>query len=39
MADYIPTADDAKIIWLTNIKERIDAYSAALDSLRLTVKG
>ena len=30
MADYIPSADDAKIIWLTNLKESIDAYSAAL---------
>ena len=39
MADYIPSADDAKIIWLTNLKEGIDAYSAALGSLRLTLKG
>ncbi|MFA6545519.1 MAG: hypothetical protein WCS99_13960 [Limisphaerales bacterium] len=30
MADYIPSADDAKIIWLTNLRDTIDAYSATL---------
>ncbi len=39
MDDYIPAGDDAKIIWLRNIKESIDAYSAALGSLPLTLKG
>ena len=30
MADYIPSADDAKIIWLTNLNDTIDGYSATL---------
>jgi hypothetical protein len=30
MADFIPPADDAKIIWLTNLKDTIDTYSATL---------
>lgn len=30
MADFIPSADDAKIIWLTNLRDTIDTYSATL---------
>ena len=30
MADFIPPADDAKIIWLTNLRDTIDTYSATL---------
>ena len=30
MADFIPSADDSKIIWLTNLRDNIDAYSATL---------
>ena len=30
MADFFPSADDAKIPWLTNVRDTIDTYSAAL---------
>ena len=30
MPDYIPPADDAKIVWLTNLKTKIGGYAAAL---------
>ena len=30
MADFIPAADDAKIVWLTNLRDTIDTYSATL---------
>ena len=30
MADYIPSADDAKIVWLTNLNDNIDTYSVTL---------
>ena len=30
MADFIPPADDAKIIWLTNLRDTIDDWSAIL---------
>ncbi len=30
MADFIPPADDAKIIWLTNLRDTLDTYSATL---------
>ena len=30
MPDFIPPADDAKVIWLTNLKDTIDTYSATL---------
>lgn len=30
MADYIPAADDAKIVWLTNLKDNIDTYATTL---------
>ncbi len=30
MADFIPPADDAKIVWLTNLRDTIDTYSATL---------
>lgn len=30
MADFIPPADDAKIIWLTNLRDTIDAHATAL---------
>ena len=31
MPDYIPPADDAKIIWLTNLKTKIAGYATALN--------
>ena len=30
MADFIPSADDAKIIWLTNLRDTIDAHATTL---------
>lgn len=30
MADYIPSADDAKIVWLTNLNDTIDTYATTL---------
>lgn len=30
MADFIPSADDAKIVWLTNLKDTIDAHATTL---------
>lgn len=30
MADFIPPADDAKIIWLTNLRDTIDAHATTL---------
>ena len=30
MPDYIPPADDAKILWLTNLKTKIGGYAVAL---------
>ena len=30
MADFVPPADDAKIIWLTNLRDTIDDWSAIL---------
>ena len=30
MPDFIPSADDAKIPWLTTVRDTIDTYSAAL---------
>ena len=30
MADFIPSADDAKIIWLTNLRDTIDTYATTL---------
>ena len=30
MPDFIPPADDTKVVWPTNLRDTLDAYSAAL---------
>ena len=30
MPDFIPPADDAKVIWLTNLRDNIDDWSTTL---------